>query len=309
MTFAETVRVGFFLAIVVVTYLYAGRMLIGVLGGTIKKSWKTHLVFTAAILGIVCMAYGRLVEPFWLQVTHVSIENPKIPKGSRMRIAHISDVHSDPSPRLEQRLPDEVAAERPDLIVFTGDSINSPEGLPVFKTLLQKLRTIAPVFVVKGNWDAWYWSYLGLFADTGAVELNGGGRLLDIRGMRVGVAGVAVRNEQLLDRSLAGIPKDVLTVFLYHYPDLIEDVEKRNVDIYLAGHTHGGQVAIPGYGALVTFSKFGKEYESGLHQKGKTALYVNRGLGMEGGNAPRVRFYARPELTILDVVAPEKPKS
>jgi predicted MPP superfamily phosphohydrolase len=302
MTFVETLRVGFFVAVIIVTYLYAGRLLIGIVGGAIKKSWKTHLVFTVAVVGIVCMLYGRLVEPFWLDVTHVSISSPKIPKGGRLRIAHISDVHSDPSPRLEERLPDAVAAEHPDLIVFTGDSINSAEGLPVFKTLIQKLRKIAPVFVVKGNWDSWYWGYLGLFVDTGAVELDGSGRLLEIRGIKVGVAGVGVRSEQYLDRSLAGIPKDALTVFLYHYPDLIKDVEKRNVDIYLAGHTHGGQIALPLYGALVTFSRFGKEYESGLHQEGKTSLYVNRGLGMEGGNAPRVRFFARPELTILDIV-------
>ena len=78
MTFVETIRVGLFLAIIIVTYLYAGRMFIGVIGGSIKKSWKTHLVFTAAILGLFCMAYGRLVEPFWVDVTHVTIASPKI---------------------------------------------------------------------------------------------------------------------------------------------------------------------------------------------------------------------------------------
>jgi predicted MPP superfamily phosphohydrolase len=306
MTFVETLRVGFFVAVVLVTYLYAGRTLIGVVGGSIKKSWKTTLLFVVAVLGILCMLYGRLVEPFWLDVTHVSIASAKFPMGKHLRIAHISDVHSDPAPRLEEKLPARVAAEHPDLIVFTGDSVNSPEGLPVFKELLKKLRAIAPVFVVKGNWDAWYWSYLGLFEGTGAVELDGGGRLLEIRGLKIGIAGVAVRNEAALDRSLGGIPVNALSIFLYHYPDLIKDVAKRNVDLYLAGHTHGGQIAIPGYGALVTFSTFGKQYESGLHREGKTSLYVNRGLGMDGGNAPRVRFWSRPELTIIDVVPPNK---
>ena len=302
MTFVETIRVALFVAIVIVVYLYAGRTLIAILGGSIKKSWKTHALFAVAVVGTLCMLYGRLVEPYWLDITHVSIPNPKIPRGGRLRIALISDVHSDPAARLEDRLPAAMAAEHPDLIVFTGDSINSPEGLPVFKGLLQKLREIAPTFVVKGNWDAWYWGYLGLFEGTGAVELDGSARVLEIRGIKIGISGVAMRNEKSLDRALAGIPSDALSVFLYHSPDFIKDVAARNVDLYCAGHTHGGQVALPGYGALVTFSKFGKQYEAGLYHEGKTFLYVNRGIGMEGGNVPRVRFWARPELTVIDVV-------
>lgn len=60
-------------------------------------------------------------------------------------------------------------------------------------------------------------------------------------------------------------------------------------------------MALPFYGALVTLSKFGKRYEAGLYHEGDTWLYVNRGIGMEGGPAPRVRFCARPELTILEI--------
>jgi predicted MPP superfamily phosphohydrolase len=248
------------------------------------------------------MLYGRFVEPYWLSVTHVSIASPKIPRGLRLRIAQISDTHSDPKARLEERLPGVIAAEQPDLIVFTGDAVNSPEGLPVFKALLQKLSAIAPTFLVKGNWDAAYWSQLDLYDRTGAVELNGAGRVLEFRGVKVGIAGLAAGNASNLKRALAGIPADAFSVFLYHYPDLIHEVSGLNVDLYCAGHTHGGQVALPAYGALVTFSKFGKQYESGLYREGKTSLYVNRGIGMEGGHTPRVRFWARPELTIIEVL-------
>lgn len=59
---------------------------------------------------------------------------------------------------------------------------------------------------------------------------------------------------------------------------------------------------MPFYGALVTFSKFGKKYEGGTYQIEKTTLNVNRGIGMEGGNTPRVRFWARPEVTVIDVL-------
>jgi predicted MPP superfamily phosphohydrolase len=303
MTFAESIRVGLFVTAVVAVFFFAARTLIGVLGGTIKKSWKTHSILGLAAAGILCMLYGRLVEPYWLSVSRVSIASPKVPRGAQpVRIAHISDVHSDPSPRLEERLPAAIAAEKPDVIVFTGDSLNSPDGLPVFKAFLKKLSAIAPTFVVKGNWDTWFWSDLALFDGTGAVELNGAGRVLRVRGIKVGIAGLAVENERSLDRALAGIPQDALSVFLYHTPDLIKEVSLRQVDLYCAGHTHGGQVALPGYGALITFSKFGKQYEAGLYREGKTSLYVNRGIGMEGGSVPRVRFWARPELTIIDVV-------
>jgi predicted MPP superfamily phosphohydrolase len=67
-----------------------------------------------------------------------------------------------------------------------------------------------------------------------------------------------------------------------------------------AGHIHGGQVALPFYGALVTLSRTGKTYESGLYRVGGTWLHVSRGLGMEGGHIPRVRFWARPEVTVIE---------
>ena len=104
---------------------------------------------------------------------------------------------------------------------------------------------------------------------------------------------------------LADIPADCFSIFLYHYPDLIEDLNNLNVDLYLCGHTHGGQVAIPFYGAIITFSKYGKKYESGMYKVGKTVLYVNRGIGLERSPAPQVRFFARPEITVIDI----KPKT
>ena len=105
-----------------------------------------------------------------------------------------------------------------------------------------------------------------------------------------------------MEEAIASMPPDAFKIFLYHYPDLIKNAAVQNVDLYCAGHTHGGQVALPLYGAIITFSKFGKQYEAGLYREGATWLYVNRGVGLEGGSAPRVRFWARPELTIIESV-------
>ena len=65
--------------------------------------------------------------------------------------------------------------------------------------------------------------------------------------------------------------------------------------------THGGQVALPFYGAMLTMSRYDKKYEAGRYEVGKTTLYVNRGIGFEPHFA-RVRFASRPELTIIDIV-------
>ncbi|MGH9750536.1 MAG: metallophosphoesterase [Candidatus Polarisedimenticolia bacterium] len=263
-------------------------------------------ILTLAGIGLLCMAYGRFVEPFRLEVVRVRVATSRLAPGSQpFRIALISDLHSDPRPRLENRLPEAIAGERPDLVLFAGDSINSPGGLPVFRECLTRIARIAPTFVVKGNWDVWTAPHLERFAGTGARELDGEAVRLDVRGAAIWIAGVAVENESALDRTLAGMPPDGYRILLHHYPDLIHEAADRKVDLYGAGHTHGGQVALPFYGAILTLSRFGKRYEAGLYRERDTWMYVNRGIGMEGGPAPRVRFCARPELTIIDVVPSE----
>lgn len=264
-----------------------------------------------AALGLLCFAYGYFVEPYWPQVTHVRVESPKLNGAQRpVRVVHISDLHCDPEPRLEERLPDLVAAERPDLIVFTGDSINEPEGLPVLRKLLPRLAAIAPTYAVRGNWDTAYWRREQLFEGTGVVELKKEAARVDVAGISLWVAGAPFASladppdgvRSGIENALKGVPPGAFTLFLYHTPDVIlEAAETNRVDLYCAGHTHGGQVALPVYGALVTLSKFGKKYESGLHREGSTWLYVTRGVGMEGGPAPRVRFFARPEVTVIDL--------
>ncbi len=104
-----------------------------------------------------------------------------------------------------------------------------------------------------------------------------------------------------LDRALADIPHEDFKVFLYHYPGLIYTLADRGIDLHCAGHTHGGQVALPFYGAITTMARFGKRFEAGLYRVHNTQLYVNRGIGMEGGYAPRVRFWCRLEVSLLEI--------
>ena len=311
---SENFSVLLFLSIVAVVYVLAGGIVVRLLARKLRRRtrittrgtvWFNRVVLILALGGLLCMAYGYFIEPYWPAVTHLQIKTAKLAPGTPpIRIAHISDLHADPKPRLEEQLPDIIAAEKPDLIVFTGDAINSLDGLPVMQKCLTRMATIAPTFAIKGNWDAWYWRRLNLFEGTGVEELNGTAREVKVGTSSIWLAGVAVENEDRLAQSLSSIPPGAFTLFLYHYPDLINEVAERQVDLYCAGHTHGGQVALPFYGALITLSKFGKKYEAGLFRVDQTWMYVNRGIGMEGGPAPRVRFWARPEVTVIEL-APE----
>src|SRR5262249_33261824 len=224
-----------------------------------------RVILGVAAVRIGCMTYARFIESTWLTTTHVAIQSSKIPAGSRsIRIVHFSDLHSESRPRLEPKLVEAVAAAHPDVIVFTGDSLNSSSALPVLRDCISALATIAPTFVVRGNWDTSDWSRLDLFGNTGAKELNGDAVRIQVDRIPVWIAGVANSNFSALATSFERIPANEFSVFLYHSPDLMPEVTAKRIDLYCAGHTHGGQVALPLYGAMITLSKYGKRYEAGL---------------------------------------------
>jgi predicted MPP superfamily phosphohydrolase len=92
------------------------------------------------------------------------------------------------------------------------------------------------------------------------------------------------------------------TLLLYHKPDIAYAARDLHINLYLSGHTHGGQVRLPFYGAIFPNSRYGKTFEMGLYHLGETTMYVSRGLGMVGGIGPRVRFLSPPEVVVVDLV-------
>ncbi|HEY6249932.1 MAG TPA: metallophosphoesterase [Candidatus Angelobacter sp.] len=265
------------------------------------------LTYVLALLGTLCIVYAYSVEPYWPEVTHINLRSAKLHAGSRLRIVQISDLHCDGKVRLEKRLPQIIRDQDPDLIAFTGDTVNGQAGVPLAHELLTQLSGIAPTYVVPGNWDVSFsrkWrqnlQQLSFFEGTGVHNLTGQDELIQVGGVPVWIAGAATSQEHLLPALLATAPSDRFSILLFHFPDEVEVVEQSRIDLYLAGHTHGGQIALPFYGALVTFSKFDKKYERGLHAIGNSWLYVNRGIGLEGF-PPRARFLARPEITVIDI--------
>ena len=297
--FVTAVGVAFFLFLLLLMREGRRRLGLAVRPGFLDRPGVRRGVLAIGVAGILCILYGRFVEPFWIEVSHVRVASSKV--SSPVRILHISDTHCDGWGPREKELLEIVRREKPDLMAFTGDAINNPgEGLKAFRLLGRSLQAPSGGFAVGGNWDVWYWNHLDLFGGTAWRALDGDGALLGVRGNRLWVCGAAYDGPWR--QALAGAPPDAFTLFLYHTPDLARESRMQEADLYLAGHTHGGQVCLPLYGAMVTLSKHGKDYEGGLYRIGRCALYVCRGLGMEGGIAPRVRFWCRPEVVVIDLV-------
>ena len=268
-----------------------------------KHAIVLHIV---AAFGLACLVYGFFIEPYWVQVGTIEIETEKL-KSTTFRVLQFSDIHSEARSFNEQKLTEIAEHLKPDIIVFTGDCLNSRRGLPRFKETLSRLNAPLGKFAVFGNIDTWWWSDIDLFADTGFELLHEKTVSIEKNGESLRLTGFACTKAENYRTVLNHVPDDHFSILLYHYSDLIESLTSLNVDLYLAGHTHGGQIRLPFYGSLITLAKFGKKYEAGLYTVGQTNLYVNRGIGFEGGVAPRAKFLCRPEVSIFEI-KPKQPK-
>lgn len=265
------------------------------------KSLSSILVHIIFFVIVSCLAYAYFLEPHWLKVDRISIFTDKL-KNSSFRIVQISDLHCDKKNINESNIVKIINSVNADIVVFTGDAINNMEGLPRFKNTLLKLNVYRK-YAVRGNVDVKYWPNVDLFGGTGFKVLDGEGIFLTKNKESIFICGLDYTYRPINPRLFENIKLDYFSIFLYHTPVLVRYAAPL-IDLYLCGHTHGGQVALPFYGAIITFSKYGKKYEAGKYQVGNTLLYVNRGLGMVGLGAPKLRFFSRPQIAIFDI----KPK-
>lgn len=266
-----------------------------------KPAVVLHVV---AVAGIGCLLYGYFIEPYWIDVNVTTIRTTKLGEAA-FRVVQISDLHCDRKPRNEQALIRIIGSLKPDVIVATGDYLNHPAALPRLKETLSRLDAPLGKFAVDGNFEVHRRPGVDGLDGTGFRRLASETAVVTKGADELGIFGMSYVRSDVPHESIAELPQDRFDIFLFHTPDLIEDVKGLGVDLYLCGHTHGGQVALPSYGALITFSRFGKKYESGLYAVGDTVLYVNRGLGLEPRPAPQVRFLARPEIAVFDILPQE----
>lgn len=267
-------------------------------------SMRAIVLHVVAIIGIGCLLYGHFIEPHWIDVNVTTIRTTKL-KEMGFRVVQISDLHCDGKPRNEAAVIRIVRGLKPDVIVATGDYLNHPAALPRLKETLGRLDAPLGKFAVDGNFEARRWPGVDGLDGTGFRRLASETAVVTKGTDELGLFGMGYTRSAGSHESITELPQDRFDIFLFHTPDLIEDVNGRGIDLYLCGHTHGGQVALPLYGALITLSKFGKKYESGMYTVGDMVLYVNRGLGMEPRPAPQVRFLARPEIAVFDILPRE----
>jgi predicted MPP superfamily phosphohydrolase len=266
----------------------------------------TNLAFSAVQVD----AY--VVEPLWVDTTEVSLRFEDLDPGATpVRVVHLSDTHVERSSYREASVVKRVNALQPDIVVLTGDYLNlsrlqDPVSAEHFRQFVSQLRAPYGIYAVRGSVEPTVESMQWLVEGTEITWLEQEPRTIDVRGQKVTLIGVACSHRPdvdtaRLDEAMEGVPSDAFTLLLYHSPDLIAEAAERGIDLYLGGHTHGGQLRLPFYGAIATGSSYGKQYVSGLHRRDDTTMYVSRGVGFEGGGMPRARFLCRPEIVSLEL--------
>jgi uncharacterized protein len=259
---------------------------------------------------------------------------PALPAGARpLRVLHLSDIHMTPSQSRKQEWVRSLADLEPDLVVNTGDNLAHLDALPPVLDSLGPLLDVPGVFVLGSNdyyapivknparyllprgqdrvhvGERLPWRELvSSLTRRGWRDLSNRRDRLEVRGLQVALAGVDDPHLGYDDpHAVAGPPEDAdLAIAVTHAPYLrvLDRFAADGYPLVLAGHTHGGQLRLPGYGALVTNCDLEPARARGLHRHqadGHGAwLHVSAGLGTSP-YAP-VRFCCRPEATLLTLV-------
>lgn len=260
------------------------------------------MLLAVPLLGI--KYYAEVYEPRNLEVSHFTANHAAI--QNPVRIAHLSDLQTDGIGSMHLEVRRALLDFKPDMVVFTGDVLNHPDLIPEVYAWLKSLNSGRDYFVT-GNVDGLL-DLSEFEKQTGFKVMDGKQEELQINGQRLGLIGLGLpdfRNDNLL-KFLHSKTSSPYTILLSHYPDAMFLARKRNIDLLLAGHTHGGQIVIPGFGPIMTLSHVPRKIGGGgIHQVEDLTVVVSRGLGMEGHVAPRVRIFCRPQLVLL-TLAPEK---
>ena len=270
------------------------------------------------------------------------------PGSAPLRVLHLSDLHLTPWQQLKQRWVRSLLELAPDLVVSTGDNLAHPEAVPAVRRALGGLLELPGVFVLGSN-D--YYApraknparYLlpdsrrsseddkpqmlptddlvAAFTGAGWLDLTNTRGELTVNGQRVSFVGVDdphIDQDRFPTASTA--QPAVLHVGVSHapYTRVLDAMADDACSLILAGHTHGGQLCIPGYGALVTNCDLDTGRASGLHgwpgprpdaPGGDRSSWLNVSAGMGTSPYTPVRFACRPEVSLLELVPTDDPLS
>jgi predicted MPP superfamily phosphohydrolase len=276
----------------------------------LSRDGRVALLFSAAILGL--LSWAVLVEPGRLVVRETRVVSAAWPAGrSPLRIAVLTDLHVGSLGNGLDRLDEVVArtnAQNPDVTVLLGDFIHKqsdrwfvpPEAIA---GKLAGLRARDGVVSVLGNHDWWYDGprVRAAIERAGIRVLENDAVPLADRGKRFWVAGVGdlYTREVDIEAALSAVPASEPALLLTHNPDVFPGVPAR-VALTVAGHTHGGQVALPLIGRPIVPSVYGQRYACGLVVEGGRALFISPGIGT---SILPVRFRVPPEISVVMLAA------
>lgn len=258
------------------------------------------------------LSYATVIEPRWFQITDLELALPRWPAArDGFTIIQLTDFHCRGPGRVE-RFTAELAAKlpTPDLLCLTGDFAETDGALDACRAALEPWSSRCGTFAVLGNND-----YIphrkqthlrSMLHDLGArlledeaVVLGTGHERFALGGLRFYFVRRSFRGFVYpVDETFAGVPADVPRVLLSHTPESLPEAVRAGVDLVLSGHTHGGQVCLPGGKPIIQNMSRPEAlaWFRGLHQRGETRLYVNRGLGV---STVPLRFWSRPEVLRL----------
>lgn len=256
-------------------------------------------------------AYASLIEPERLVVERAEMElAPERARRHSLRVGVLADLQFERLGNHEREAVRRLMAERPDVILLAGDyhqagASSLARELPGLRRLLGRLHAPGGVFAVHGDCEG-VGEARRVMAGTGVRLLVNDTAQASVRGRMVTIAGLerdywsaaASRAARALERASGGADVRIL---LAHRPDSVFLLEPRSrVDLAVAGHTHGGQLQLPLYGPPTIASRVPREVGAGgLHTVEGRSIYVSRGVGVERGQAPRLRLGATPEVAVL----------
>jgi predicted MPP superfamily phosphohydrolase len=279
-----------------------------------KRRWLARRRFLAAasgaLVGGLCLDHRATLHP---KLERVEIRLPRLPReADGLRVALLADTHMglwNRRPLLERAIA-LARAECPDIVVLAGDYClrldRKPQATYDAAILpFGKLSAHYGVFAVPGNHD--YWCDIGkvrtAFRKTDIPLLANEHRVAKVPGGELAIVGFDDLWEGARDVSPAydGLADDLPRITLNHNPDRFVKERHRDLSLMLSGHTHGGQIVIPGWGPLSVPSQYSKRFAMGHHVDGRNQLYVTRGVGTCG--VP-FRLFCPAEVTLITLRAP-----
>lgn len=279
-----------------------------------KGTIKLCILSTALFTVIIWIIWGNTA----LMVNTVTVTAGRIPAAfSGFRIAQVSDLHNAEFGENNVRLLELLSESRPDIIVITGDLVDSGHtDIDIAISFVEEAARIAPVYYVTGNHEARLSQYdrlrngleaAGVSMLEDRAELERDGEKITLVGLsdpdftvRSDIFGevpamVSTKLESLADTESS------YTILLSHRPELFESYASSGIDLVLSGHAHGGQFRLPFIGGLVAPNQgLFPKYDAGLYTESSTQMVVSRGIG---NSIIPVRFNNRPEIIMVELFA------